>query len=171
MESKDHLNKFKVGSVPMLYYILDFISDSDKKLLLNQEGLSMKKVLCLKIPHQDGPAYFPMVAILSLGSPVVVDFTPHSTLADTTSNIQETSHGNLQNYPPFSIALMPRSLLVFKDTTYSGHGCTWIPVIENFTVHHVYRYHLHETDSILSSVLLCSFHLNLSAIKFMICRI
>ncbi|CAI9260345.1 unnamed protein product [Lactuca saligna] len=136
-----------------------------------EEGLSMKKVLCLKIPHQDGLAYFPVVAILSLGLPVVVDFTPHSTLADTTSNIQKTSHGNLQNYLPFSIALMPRSLLVFKDTTYSGHGCTWIPVIENFTVHHVHRYHLHETDSILSSVLLCSFHLNLSAIKFMICRI
>ncbi|CAI9276034.1 unnamed protein product [Lactuca saligna] len=88
------------------------------------------------MPHQDGPAYFPVVAILSLGSPVIMDFTPHSTLADTTSNIQETSHGNLQNYHPFSIALMPRSLLVFKDTTYSGHGCTWIPVIENFTVHH-----------------------------------
>ncbi|CAI9295922.1 unnamed protein product [Lactuca saligna] len=118
MESKDHLNKFKVGSVPTLYYIPDFISDPDKKLLLNK-------------PHQDGPAYFPVVAILSLGSPVVMDFTPHSTLADTTSNIQETSHGNLQNYPPFSITLMPRSLLVFKDTTYSGHGCTWIPVIEN----------------------------------------
>ncbi|CAI9261881.1 unnamed protein product [Lactuca saligna] len=49
MESKDHLNKFKVGSVPTLYYIPDFISDSDQKLLLNQEGLSMKKVLCLKI--------------------------------------------------------------------------------------------------------------------------
>ncbi|CAI9275203.1 unnamed protein product [Lactuca saligna] len=136
MESKDHLNKFEVGSVPTLYYIPDFISDSDQKLLLNQEGLSMKKVLCLKSPHQDGSAYFPVVAILSLGSPVIMDFTPHSTLADTTSNIQETSHGNLQNYPPFSIALMPRSLLVFKDTTYSGDGCTWIPVIENFTVHH-----------------------------------
>lgn len=49
-----------------------------------------------------------------------MDFTPHSTLVDTTSNIQETSHGNLQNYPPFSIALMPCSLLVFKDTAYSG---------------------------------------------------
>ncbi|CAD5328522.1 unnamed protein product [Arabidopsis thaliana] len=29
------------------------------------------------MPHQDGPAYFPVVAILSLGSPVVMDFTPH----------------------------------------------------------------------------------------------
>ncbi|CAH1441476.1 unnamed protein product [Lactuca virosa] len=179
MESRDHLNKFKVGSVPTLYYIPDFISDSDQKLLLNQiytapvskwkslknrrlqnwggivheKGLlpqdlppwltkiteKIKEELCLFpsainhvlineylpnqgiMPHQDGPAYFPVVAILSLGSPVIMDFTPHSTLADTTSNIQETSHGNLQNYPPFSVALMPRSLLVFKDTAYSDY--------------------------------------------------
>ncbi|GAY61353.1 hypothetical protein CUMW_209310 [Citrus unshiu] len=32
------------------------------------------------MPHQDGPAYFPVVAILSLGSPVVMDFTPHPKL-------------------------------------------------------------------------------------------
>ena len=31
-------------------------------------------------PHQDGPAYYPVVAILSLGSPVVMDFIPHSSL-------------------------------------------------------------------------------------------
>jgi alkylated DNA repair protein alkB family protein 6 len=28
-------------------------------------------------PHQDGPACFPVVAIISLASPVVIDFTPH----------------------------------------------------------------------------------------------
>ncbi|KAI3723876.1 hypothetical protein L2E82_35637 [Cichorium intybus] len=38
MDSTDHLNKFKVGSVPTLYYIPDFISDSDQKLLLNHRG-------------------------------------------------------------------------------------------------------------------------------------
>ncbi|OMO54645.1 Oxoglutarate/iron-dependent dioxygenase [Corchorus capsularis] len=32
------------------------------------------------MPHQDGPAYYPVVAILSLGSPVVMNFTPHSRL-------------------------------------------------------------------------------------------
>ncbi|XP_012077561.1 alpha-ketoglutarate-dependent dioxygenase alkB homolog 6 isoform X3 [Jatropha curcas] len=41
------------------------------------------------MPHQDGPAYFPVVAILSLGSPVVMDFVPHSklrTCTDTPKN-------------------------------------------------------------------------------------
>ncbi|KAI3738794.1 hypothetical protein L2E82_28954 [Cichorium intybus] len=175
MESTEHLNKFKVGSVPTLYYIPDFISDSDQKLLLNhiytapvskwkslknrrlqnwggivhEKGLlpqdlppwltniteKIKEELLLFpsainhvlineylpnqgiMPHQDGPAYFPVVAILSLGSPVIMDFTPHASLADNTSN----NDGNLQNYPPFSIALKPCSLLVFKDTAYSDY--------------------------------------------------
>ncbi|KAL4561025.1 hypothetical protein LXL04_033185 [Taraxacum kok-saghyz] len=179
MESRDHLSKYKVGSVPTLYYIPDFISDSDQKLLLNhiyaapvskwkslknrrlqnwggivhEKGLlpqdlppwltkiteKINKELQLFhspinhvlineylpnqgiMAHQDGPAYFPVVAILSLGSPVIMDFTPHSSIADSTSNIQETNHGNLQNYPPFSIALMPCSLLVFKDMAYSDY--------------------------------------------------
>ncbi|KAD5803547.1 hypothetical protein E3N88_14907 [Mikania micrantha] len=78
-------------------------------------------------PHQDGPAYFPVVAILSLGSPVVMDFRPHFSLLGSTSNIEdknsieEADHGNLPNYPPFSIALMPGSLLIFKDTAYSDY--------------------------------------------------
>ncbi|KAI3511651.1 hypothetical protein L1887_18808 [Cichorium endivia] len=175
MDSTDHLNKFKVGSVPTLYYIPDFISNSDQKLLLNhiytapvskwkslknrrlqnwggivhEKGLlpqdlppwltkiteKIKEELLLFpsainhvlineylpnqgiMPHQDGPAYFPVVAILSLGSPVIMDFTPHASLADSTSN----NDGNLQNYPPFSIALKPCSLLVFKDTAYSDY--------------------------------------------------
>ncbi|KAK9163289.1 hypothetical protein Syun_004191 [Stephania yunnanensis] len=29
-------------------------------------------------PNQDGPAYFPVVAIMSLGSPAVMKFSPHS---------------------------------------------------------------------------------------------
>jgi alkylated DNA repair protein alkB family protein 6 len=28
-------------------------------------------------PHQDGPLYFPVVAIVSLGSPTVMRFVPH----------------------------------------------------------------------------------------------
>ncbi|GJP40536.1 hypothetical protein CLOM_g207 [Closterium sp. NIES-68] len=33
------------------------------------------------MPHQDGPAYFPCVAILSLGLPATMAFTPHQRLA------------------------------------------------------------------------------------------
>ncbi|KAH8490648.1 hypothetical protein H0E87_022972 [Populus deltoides] len=84
------------------------------------------------MPHQDGPAYFPVVAILSLGSPVVMDFTPHSrlrTCTDTWKNevdeqnfgreAKETETEQMDN-PETSVLLMPRSLLIFKDNAYSG---------------------------------------------------
>ncbi|KAL8262919.1 hypothetical protein R6Q59_024268 [Mikania micrantha] len=185
MEAIDHLNRFKIGSVPTVFYIPDFISYSDQTLLLNhiyaspaskwkvlknrrlqnwggvvhEKGLlpqdlppwltkitekisdetslfpsAINHVLINEylpnqgiMPHQDGPAYFPVVAILSLGSPVVMDFRPHFSLLGSTSNIEdknsieEADHGNLPNYPPFSIALMPGSLLIFKDTAYSDY--------------------------------------------------
>ncbi|KAL8104273.1 hypothetical protein AgCh_028482 [Apium graveolens] len=84
------------------------------------------------MPHQDGPAYFPVVAIVSLGSPVVMDFSPHLGLTISSnqsgnSTEEEFSHagapdGNLQkNYKTFSVLLMPRSLLIFKDKAYSEY--------------------------------------------------
>ena len=79
-------------------------------------------------PHQDGPAYFPVVAILSLGSPVVMDFTPHSRLKSCADQLTEKvddkdSNGTTHHPHPFSILLMPRSLLIFKDEAYSGKSC------------------------------------------------
>ncbi|KAF6135259.1 hypothetical protein GIB67_009047, partial [Kingdonia uniflora] len=92
-------------------------------------------LLCLSQPHQDGPAYFPVVAILSLGSPVAMNFTPHSKLIDSiqTTVYTSTENGGVgevrvdnkdvihSNYHhPFSVLLMPCSLLIFKDEAYSG---------------------------------------------------
>ncbi|KAI3461924.1 hypothetical protein Pfo_018587 [Paulownia fortunei] len=87
------------------------------------------------MPHQDGPAYVPVVAILSLGSPVVMDFVPHPSFenaTDTSGNNhediiskpahKEMSSGKwLSEYLPFSAALMPLSLLIFKDKAYSDY--------------------------------------------------
>lgn len=76
-----------------------------------------------------------MVAILSLGSPVVMDFTPHLSLSTSTTNIEDkdsiegANHENLPNYPSFSVALMPGSLLIFKDTVYSGGSSTLIHML------------------------------------------
>jgi len=82
-------------------------------------------------PHQDGPSYFPVVAILSLGSPVVMDFTPHAKLKlDSQEVTDKESDGEtfeigkdkwLDDHRPFSVILMPRSLLIFKDEAYSGY--------------------------------------------------
>ncbi|KAM7258055.1 hypothetical protein ACFE04_013796 [Oxalis oulophora] len=52
--------------------------------------------------HQDGPAYFPVAAILSLGSPAVMDFIPHSRL---------TSDASKDSYDPLSVLLMPCNYL------------------------------------------------------------
>ncbi|KAL3719708.1 hypothetical protein ACJRO7_004654 [Eucalyptus globulus] len=85
------------------------------------------------MPHQDGPAYYPVVAILSLGSAAVMDFVPHPSLRmspDTSGGGCEDNELNgasdsgsnkwLNNHRPFSVVLMPRSLLIFKDDAYSS---------------------------------------------------
>ncbi|KQJ96761.1 hypothetical protein BRADI_3g26980v3 [Brachypodium distachyon] len=88
------------------------------------------------MPHQDGPAYFPVVAIISLASPVVIDFIPHGKLRGQehtdTPNIHSDeleecndSHeveGAKEAAPvSSSIALMPCSLLIFKDQAYTDY--------------------------------------------------
>ncbi|XVE95743.1 hypothetical protein REPUB_Repub02eG0125700 [Reevesia pubescens] len=193
MERKQNLNNFMVGDLPTLFYIPDFITDSEQAHLLNyiyQAPLSKWKSLknrrlqnwggvvlekgllsqdlpswlakiteriCEEsglfpsainhvlineylpnqgiMPHQDGPAYYPVVAILSLGSPVVMDFTPHSRLkssrenvGDKTSNlgaVEIQANDEMEDHRPFSVLLMPRSLLIFKDDAYSGKLLAW----------------------------------------------
>ncbi|KAM3324088.1 alpha-ketoglutarate-dependent dioxygenase alkB 6 isoform X9 [Capsicum chacoense] len=193
IEMAKTVNEFRVGSVPTVFYIPDFITDSEHDQLLNtiydapiskwkslknrrlqnwggvvhEKGLiaqdlppwltritrriteksglfpsSINHVLINEylpnqgiMPHQDGPAYYPVVAILSLGSPVVIDFTPHPNLSirvptrensvDDEISDQEAAVRNsceqLDNFHPFSIILMPRSLLIFKDMVYSDY--------------------------------------------------
>ncbi|KAL6009626.1 hypothetical protein ACLOJK_000054 [Asimina triloba] len=105
------------------------------------------------MPHQDGPAYFPVVAILSLGSPAVMNFTPHPRLKEcinSTRNVAENSasdegaveigseeqlkdenHNSLNRNDNLSVLLRPCSLLIFKDTAYVDylHG------IEDSNIH------------------------------------
>ncbi|XP_050215622.1 uncharacterized protein LOC126666793 isoform X2 [Mercurialis annua] len=87
------------------------------------------------MPHQDGPAYFPVVAILSLESPVVMDFIPHARLRESvdalTSNLANKGPSEkalatetdkfMDNHHAFSVVLMPRSLLIFKVNAYSDY--------------------------------------------------
>jgi len=57
--------------------------------------------------HEDGPAYYPMVATVSLGASIVLD-------------IYEKSEGG-QPEPKHRILQEPRSLLVTTDTLYTSH--------------------------------------------------
>lgn len=193
MEGNQQLNNFKVGSLPTLIYIPDFIKDNEETMLLNniydapvskwkslknrrlqnwggvvhEKGLVsqdlpswLTKITCRIseelglfpspinhvlineylpnqgiMAHQDGPAYYPVVAILSLGSPVVMNFTPHSRLtlgaracthnaADTNSDggvFKTDTEKSLDEHHPFPVLLMPGSLLIFKDNAYSDY--------------------------------------------------
>ncbi|XP_022766275.1 alpha-ketoglutarate-dependent dioxygenase alkB homolog 6 isoform X2 [Durio zibethinus] len=153
MERKENLNNFIVGDLPTLIYIPDFITDSEQAHLLNniyQAPVSKWKSLKNRrlqnwggVVHEKG--LISQDSILSLGSPVVMDFTSHSRLKsckstlrenveDKTSNVgAEAVEGNegMDNHGPFSILLVPRSLLIFKDDAYSDylHG------IEDSVVH------------------------------------
>ncbi|KAI5444848.1 hypothetical protein KIW84_013215, partial [Lathyrus oleraceus] len=185
---QQRLDNFKIGSLPNVFYIPDFITDADQTLLFNniyaapsskwkllknrrlqnwggvvhekgllpqalppwltnfthkiseESGLFPSPINHVLIneyqpnqgimPHQDGPSYFPVVAILSLGSPVVMDFTPHARLKLDSQVIDKESDGEtieivkdkwLDDHRPFSIILMPRSLLIFKDNAYSDY--------------------------------------------------
>lgn len=41
MEEKENLGQYKVGSLPTLFYVPDFITDSDQSLLLNNVVLTL----------------------------------------------------------------------------------------------------------------------------------
>ncbi|XP_061351739.1 alkylated DNA repair protein ALKBH6 homolog [Gastrolobium bilobum] len=189
MEEKGKLDNYKVGSLPTIIYVPDFITDSDQSFLLkniygaptskwkllknrrlqnwggvvHEKGLlpqtlppwltSLSQRICEEsglfpsainhvlineylpnqgiMPHQDGPAYFPVVAILSLESPVVMDFTPHARLKLDPQHVTDRDSDEgafeigedkwLDDHHPFSVLLMPRSLLIFKDKAYSDY--------------------------------------------------
>ncbi|EFJ25952.1 hypothetical protein SELMODRAFT_98137 [Selaginella moellendorffii] len=61
--------------------------------------------------HQDGPSYFPVVAILSLGAPTLMRFKPHLRLIEATKDLEKAPENT-------SVALLPGSLLIFKDAAY-----------------------------------------------------
>jgi len=65
--------------------------------------------------HEDGPLYFPLVAILSLGSSAVIRFTKRR---DFGASAGEGAHdpGDSQ----VSLVLRPRSLLLFSGAAYTG---------------------------------------------------
>ncbi|CAI5495737.1 unnamed protein product, partial [Closterium sp. Naga37s-1] len=100
------------------------------------------------MPHQDGPAYFPCVAILSLGLPGTMAFSPHQRLleerreagggasvdreggavraGDGKDEMGREEAGEWGMYGDAvvtreSVALPPRSLLVFKDQAYTDY--------------------------------------------------
>ncbi|ETW00557.1 hypothetical protein H310_07142, partial [Aphanomyces invadans] len=61
------------------------------------------------LPHEDGPLYHPLVAIVSLGANAVMSFKRHRHLVD---------HASSETIP---IRVNRRSLIVFTDQAYTEH--------------------------------------------------
>jgi alkylated DNA repair protein alkB homolog 6 len=61
------------------------------------------------MPHEDGPSYAPAAAILSLGAPAVLRF------------LAKSGTDGPARRPVASVALMPRSLVVFWGEAYTAH--------------------------------------------------
>lgn len=78
------------------------------------------------MPHRDGPAYAPTVAILSLGGPAALDFWQS---AEQAARARDSPAS-----PPLSVLCEPRSLVVFRGDAYERyhHG---IAEREEDTVH------------------------------------
>ncbi|CAG8039159.1 unnamed protein product [Penicillium salamii] len=73
------------------------------------------------MPHEDGAAYYPIVATVSLGAPIVLEFYDKPIGRDTATKKEETGHTNRLRY---RILQERRSLLVTGDKMYTDllHG-------------------------------------------------
>ncbi|KAG0349236.1 Alpha-ketoglutarate-dependent dioxygenase alkB 6 [Podila humilis] len=72
------------------------------------------------LPHQDGPAYLPTVATVSLGSHCILEFYRCPTEASEQDS-EETPKDSRSLIPEFSILVQPRSLLVLKEDVYKKY--------------------------------------------------
>ena len=78
-------------------------------------------------PHGDGPAYYPTVATLSLGSHTILDIFAYADDGSMSKEGSDPSHtpSKSRTYdsstPLFSVLLPRRSLFILKDELYSGH--------------------------------------------------
>eukprot|EP00002_Diphylleia_rotans_P033487 TRINITY_DN7124_c0_g1_i1.p1 TRINITY_DN7124_c0_g1~~TRINITY_DN7124_c0_g1_i1.p1 ORF type:complete len:235 (-),score=50.06 TRINITY_DN7124_c0_g1_i1:402-1106(-) len=75
------------------------------------------------MPHEDGPLYHPVVAILSLGSHCGLDFYTKEKQADDSKDGSTTSEEKqpLDQRHLFTILTQPRSLLIFSEDAYKTH--------------------------------------------------
>lgn len=66
------------------------------------------------MPHEDGPAYYPFVSIISTGAECRVTFEPHRALEASSATVSEV-------VPHFDFQLERRSLLLFTGEAYTRY--------------------------------------------------
>ena len=75
--------------------------------------------------HQDGPAYHPLVAIVSLSSSCVMHFyaqpPPSAAYSSQPASASASAFSSALPQPVLSLLLQPRSLLLFTDALYTRY--------------------------------------------------
>lgn len=86
-------------------------------------------------PHEDGEAYFPVVATVSLGSHIVLDIK---------RKINDTVDEKAGGVQSWRVLQEPRSLLITTGALYTGylHGISEVKVDENLSDGNVANWHL-----------------------------
>jgi alkylated DNA repair protein alkB homolog 6 len=81
------------------------------------------------MPHEDGPAYYPLVATVSLAGPIVLDLYEKKEQEEGIPGV------NQDTVPSFRILQEPRSLLITTESLYTQylHGIADRPTDENLT--------------------------------------
>ena len=72
-------------------------------------------------PHQDGPLYEPLVAILSLDGPALLQFWPPRVDEDGVRLAPDLNASSTHSQPRASILCEPNSLVVFRGQAYTTH--------------------------------------------------
>ncbi|KAK2733881.1 hypothetical protein FQN57_001931 [Myotisia sp. PD_48] len=106
------LELHKLTSLPeVAYYIPEFISEEEEENLL-ATGI---------MPHEDGAAYYPIVATVSLGAPIVLDIFDKRQEDQQEQGISDKKMMTGCLAPSYRILQERRSLLVTAGKLYSDY--------------------------------------------------
>lgn len=72
-------------------------------------------------PHEDGPAYFPTVTTLSLGSHTILDIFEYTAEEDADGTTQTEGARTYRTEPSFSILIPRRSLFILRSDMYAKY--------------------------------------------------
>ncbi|KAJ5629218.1 Oxoglutarate/iron-dependent dioxygenase [Penicillium herquei] len=92
------------------------------------------------MPHEDGSAYYPLVATVSLGAPIILDIYSKNGNSDNTTHVGYES----ERKPQFRILQERRSLLVMRKKLYSDflHGIAETVIDEDLGPHSICNWDL-----------------------------
>ncbi|KAF2680410.1 hypothetical protein K458DRAFT_311869 [Lentithecium fluviatile CBS 122367] len=139
----DWLNKPVVERFKLLGIFEDTPHEGPNHVLINEyrrgEGI---------MPHEDGPAYAPVVATVSLGAPICLEITRKSAAADEEMQVHSdeavSTNTRSQYIAPTRILQEPLSLLITTGPAYKDllHGISPVEIDDNLNAETVANWNL-----------------------------